>query len=90
MTIAKVAAMLPGRSVDESLCTQCGICRDLCPADAIRLTPYPIFTDACISCYMCVRNCPEQAIGADFDAFARGLRQRAAASPENAVSHLFT
>jgi MinD superfamily P-loop ATPase len=46
---------------DESLCTACGLCRDLCRFDAIdeelEIDPF-----ACEACGLCARVCPEDAI----------------------------
>lgn len=52
--------------VDETKCTECGICAQLCPYDAIALAPKPIFDeDACYGCWRCYNHCPEQAISTD-------------------------
>ena len=52
--------------VDEAKCTECGICEQLCPYDAIELAPKPIFDeDACYGCWRCYNHCPEQAIYTD-------------------------
>jgi NAD-dependent dihydropyrimidine dehydrogenase PreA subunit len=53
------------KMVDEKKCTQCGICRDECPAAAIQLSPYPGFGESCFDCHTCVRLCPEEAIDSD-------------------------
>ncbi len=53
------------KRVDEKKCTQCGICRDECPAAAIELNPYPEFGESCFDCHTCVRICPEEAIDSD-------------------------
>jgi ferredoxin/flavodoxin len=50
------------KKVIESECTQCEICAKQCPAGAIRLDPYPIFSMECIYCWRCVNNCPEDCI----------------------------
>ena len=49
--------------VDESLCTECGICEKQCPYEAIRLEPKPVFDRSkCYGCWRCYNGCPEQAI----------------------------
>lgn len=67
---------LPNRKVDEDLCTECGICADVCPTDAIAFTPYPEFGPACIFCFNCVRECPEEAIKADMSPVGPRLKAR--------------
>ncbi|MBN1467048.1 P-loop NTPase [candidate division KSB1 bacterium] len=47
--------------IDESLCSACGICRQVCRFDAI--TPdYRVDEMSCEGCGVCVWNCPEEAI----------------------------
>jgi len=49
--------------VDESLCTECGICEKTCPYRAIKLNPKPIFDmDKCYGCWACYNHCPTKAI----------------------------
>ncbi|MFC2105516.1 EFR1 family ferrodoxin [Candidatus Bipolaricaulota bacterium] len=49
--------------VDEAACTECGVCRDCCPYDAIELAPKPIFDQSkCYGCWACYHHCPTQAI----------------------------
>jgi ferredoxin/flavodoxin len=57
--------------VHEAKCTQCGICREECPVEAISLTPYPQFGSSCIDCLNCVRLCPEKAVEPTEDLSAR-------------------
>ncbi|MEG1562949.1 MAG: 4Fe-4S dicluster domain-containing protein [Bacteroides sp.] len=47
---------------EESRCSHCGICVELCPAQAI-MSGDELHTDAtkCIKCCACVKNCPQQA-----------------------------
>ena len=49
--------------VDESLCTECGICEKGCPYEAIILAPKPQFDmEKCYGCWRCYNRCPEKAI----------------------------
>jgi len=49
--------------VDETACTECGVCRDLCPYGAITLSPKPVFDqDRCFGCWACYNHCPTSAI----------------------------
>lgn len=50
------------KSVDEDLCTQCGVCLEECPVNAITLPDYPQFNKTCFDCFNCIRLCPEDAI----------------------------
>jgi MinD superfamily P-loop ATPase len=52
--------------LDETNCTGCGICVDLCAEHAIVLTrdmafPEPV-PSACVGCLVCVQECPFGAI----------------------------
>lgn len=43
--------------------SRCSQCRDVCPAQCIRLAPTPALdSDACISCGLCVAACPTGAL----------------------------
>jgi ferredoxin len=49
--------------VDPQRCTGCGICRQVCAAEAIEVDEVAsIDAQACISCTACVQECPEQAL----------------------------
>ena len=49
--------------VERSQCTGCGLCAELCPAGAIRVTYVAhVDTDRCIGCGTCAENCPQGAI----------------------------
>ena len=49
--------------VDRSKCTGCGICQELCPRGAIRVTYVAnVALDRCVGCGACVENCPQGAI----------------------------
>jgi len=49
--------------VKKNKCKKCNICADVCPVDAIKLSPYPKFDrKKCVLCYCCHENCPYNAI----------------------------
>lgn len=51
----------PFPTADER-CTDCGTCRELCPADAIPANNLrSVDKEACISCMRCLSVCPTQA-----------------------------
>lgn len=50
---------------DSSLCTQCYLCRDNCPAGALSFNEqgeFNIFMHNCRYCMHCVRACPQEAV----------------------------
>jgi len=51
-------------SIDETRCTGCGVCLDLCPQEAIVLEAgrAEIRQDLCSGCGICVSACPQGAI----------------------------
>lgn len=50
-------------NVKKNKCKKCGICAEVCPANAITLKPYPEFNrKKCVLCYCCHENCPYNAI----------------------------
>ncbi len=47
----------------KDVCTQCEICADSCPADAISMEPWPLIDrSACIECFCCNEMCPTGAM----------------------------
>jgi ferredoxin len=55
--------MMASKSVDESLCIECGVCKRRCPYGAIELAPKPVFdTSKCNACWACYNHCPKHAI----------------------------
>ena len=61
----KVDVSPPIPAIDESLCTYCGRCAQVCEFNAIAVAEEHIllFPGLCHSCGSCVLNCPEHAIG---------------------------
>jgi len=51
-------------SVDKSACTGCGLCRNVCPANAISILngKTAVDPDKCVKCYCCAEICPSGAI----------------------------
>jgi len=80
---------LPQKAVDKNLCTQCNICKAVCPAHAITCDPFPAFNQNCIMCYSCMRLCPERAIVADFSKLEERLTKRAEGFSEQPRSAIF-
>jgi len=49
--------------VERSRCTGCGLCEQLCPVRAIRVTYVAnVNAQRCTGCGVCVQNCPQGAI----------------------------
>jgi NAD-dependent dihydropyrimidine dehydrogenase PreA subunit len=53
--------------IDEELCISCGICRNVCPVDVIRMDketgkPVIMYPEDCMLCQLCVLECPTDAI----------------------------
>ncbi len=49
-------------TLDESKCTKCGICAELCPTKSIEMNEYPIHKDTCQICLRCIGVCPMKAL----------------------------
>jgi ferredoxin len=44
-------------------CAGCGICADVCPANAIKVDDHALIDDElCVGCRCCVSECPSDAI----------------------------
>lgn len=46
---------------DESKCTNCKICAEICPTGAIDRDDVSNVTGICMKCCACVKRCPENA-----------------------------
>jgi len=79
------------RRINQTLCIQCGLCADMCPAEAIVLDSYPTHDARCFGCGNCVRYCPAGAIEhpRDWEMLAGNLRRRAQRMGELAVTRVF-
>lgn len=50
-------------SINESECTACGACEDVCPEGAIVVDDVAVIdAEKCIECGLCVDECPVDAI----------------------------
>lgn len=56
----KQGVQMPGApKVDETICTNCGTCTNICPTSAISLSnPSVSDENLCIKCCACVKGCP--------------------------------
>jgi len=53
--------------VDDEECTGCGLCREVCPVDAILINEVAIIDSSrCTACLACVRQCPQGAIAIQY------------------------
>ncbi|MGQ9627841.1 MAG: 4Fe-4S dicluster domain-containing protein [Anaerolineae bacterium] len=61
-----IEAHLPEPGIYEvRTCTQCGVCYDVCPVEAIHQNDegaYYIDMNECTACMICVEECPERVI----------------------------
>lgn len=50
--------------IDQELCKKCGICKDVCPDDAVKVIDdqYVIDYDYCKGCGICAYECTADAI----------------------------
>ena len=79
------------KKVDAAACTQCGICEEECPVDAVILDPFPEFDQNCIDCFNCIRLCPEDAIASSIslDDIAHHIRERVRTINEKPLTQIF-
>jgi ferredoxin len=83
--------MIVPKTVNEDNCTQCAICREVCPVDAVTLNPFPAFGETCISCFNCVRECPESAIDSplELEQLDTKIRKKAVKFNEQPLTQIF-
>lgn len=83
--------MIVPKKIDTYACTQCGLCEEDCPVQAIALDPYPKFTDSCFDCFNCVQFCPENAIlpAKSLDEIRAGIGKRVNAIQERPLTRSF-
>ncbi len=79
-TFSKVAsaALRPSPRLKKAQCVGCGVCRDICPARAITVTPEKkayIDTKQCIRCFCCQEFCPKGAMKVHRPVIARLLNR---------------
>ena len=48
-------------SIDKEKCTKCGLCKNICPHDAIN-EDFEIIKERCLGCSKCFKECPNKAI----------------------------
>lgn len=53
-----------GPALVPDTCIKCGRCKQICPADAIKISAYgaEFNRESCISCFCCMEVCPVEAI----------------------------
>jgi ferredoxin len=89
LNLQMAKTILPPRTVNQKLCTQCGNCETSCPTAALTLAPWPVFADSCICCFNCVRLCPENAIMADLTPIYDRIYERAEAAREGNPTQIY-
>lgn len=64
--VDKIAALSREKQcavVDRSMCNGCGMCEQVCPADAVKVTYVAhVNSERCTGCGICVKNCSQNAI----------------------------
>jgi ferredoxin len=83
--------MIVPKQVDETACTQCGVCEERCPVEAVSLSPYPKFDPKCFDCFNCIRLCPEDAIhpATSVDQIEAHIRERVRTINERPGTQIF-
>jgi ferredoxin/flavodoxin len=88
ISLQTAKAHMPERTIDTELCNQCKVCSDVCPVDAVTLTPYPEFSNDCVFCFTCMKKCPVHAINTDMAAIWKRIKDRAAFFSERPYSQI--
>ncbi|MCF8070607.1 MAG: EFR1 family ferrodoxin [Desulfobacterales bacterium] len=89
MTLETARGHLPKKEINEALCTECRVCSETCPVQAITLSPYPEFGKNCICCFQCMRACPEGAIEADLSPMEDRIKGKAKQFDEHPLTQIF-
>ena len=73
--------------VDETRCTSCGVCLQVCPSNALRLVDDKVRIDAalCNDCQACVEVCPSDAIITTLPAIVPAARATTHSTQINSV-----
>lgn len=53
------------KEIDYEVCTNCERCYEICPLDVYRKVgnvAYVAYPEDCMACYLCVLDCPVDAI----------------------------
>ncbi len=84
-------AAVIAKTVDVEKCTQCAICKQVCPVRAVVLDPLPEFGQSCFGCFSCVRECPEGAIvsAVPLEKIEAMIRERASTFDERPHTQTF-
>ena len=89
MSLETAKAYMPKKEVNGELCSECRVCAEICPVQAITLTPYPEFGENCICCFQCVRDCPDEDIIADLTPTEKRIIVRAEQFEERPFTQIF-
>lgn len=61
--VAPMQESFPVPVINAELCTACGLCQQVCAAEAITIDEVAVIDpELCISCEACLRDCPEGAV----------------------------